>query len=91
MLLVILNGGIDLSVGSTLGLAGVVAGFLMQGVTLTWLGVVLYPPVWVVAVLACVLGAAVGAGQRRADRAVQGAGLRRHARRACTWRAAWRC
>ena len=34
MLLVILNGGIDLSVGSTLGLSGVVAGFLMQGVTL---------------------------------------------------------
>ena len=27
MLLVILNGGIDLSVGSTLGLSGVVAGF----------------------------------------------------------------
>ncbi len=51
MLLVILNGGIDLSVGSTLGLAGVVAGFLMQGVTLTMLGVVLYPPVWAVAVL----------------------------------------
>ncbi|RUX62239.1 ABC transporter permease, partial [Mesorhizobium sp. M7A.F.Ca.CA.002.09.1.1] len=60
MLLVILNGGIDLSVGSTLGLAGVVAGFLMQGVTLSWLGVVLYPPVWVVAVLACMLGAVVG-------------------------------
>jgi erythritol transport system permease protein len=60
MLLVILNGGIDLSVGSTLGLAGVVAGFLMQGVTLTWFGVILYPPVWVVAVLACMLGAAVG-------------------------------
>ena len=60
MLLVILNGGIDLSVGSTLGLAGVVAGFLMQGVTLTWLGVVLYPPVWVVALLACMLGAVVG-------------------------------
>ena len=35
MLLVILNGGIDLSVGSTLGLAGCIAGFLMQGVTLT--------------------------------------------------------
>ena len=29
MLLVILNGGIDLSVGSTLGLCGVFAGFLM--------------------------------------------------------------
>ncbi|WP_276121171.1 MULTISPECIES: ABC transporter permease [Pararhizobium] len=60
MLLVILNGGIDLSVGSTLGLAGVVAGFLMQGVTLNALGVVLYPPVWVVVVLVCALGAFVG-------------------------------
>jgi erythritol transport system permease protein len=61
MLLVILNGGIDLSVGSTLGLAGVIAGFLMQGVTLNAFGVVLYPPVWVVAVLTCALGAFIGA------------------------------
>ncbi len=61
MLLVILNGGIDLSVGSTLGLSGVVAGFLMQGVTLNALGVVLFPPVWAVAVLACGLGAFIGA------------------------------
>lgn len=60
MLLVILNGGIDLSVGSTLGLAGVVAGFLMQGVTLSVFGVVLFPPVWVVAVLSCALGALIG-------------------------------
>ncbi len=43
MLLVILNGGIDLSVGSTLGFSGVVAGFFMQGVTLKLFGVVLYP------------------------------------------------
>jgi len=61
MLLVILNGGIDLSVGSTLGLSGVVAGFLMQGVTLQAFGVVLYPPVWVVAILTLLLGALVGA------------------------------
>ncbi|PDQ22374.1 sugar ABC transporter permease [Mesorhizobium sanjuanii] len=60
MLLVILNGGIDLSVGSTLGLSGVIAGFLMQGVQLQTLGVVLFPPVWVVVVLVCVLGALVG-------------------------------
>jgi len=60
MLLVILNGGIDLSVGSTLGLSGVVAGFLMQGVTLKIFGVVLFPSVWVVAVLCCALGALVG-------------------------------
>lgn len=61
MLLVILNGGIDLSVGSTLGLSGVVAGFLMQGVQLLPLGVILYPPVWAVVVLTCALGAFVGA------------------------------
>ncbi len=60
MLLVILNGGIDLSVGSTLGLCGVVAGFLMQGVTLSALGVILYLPVWAVVVLTCALGGFVG-------------------------------
>jgi erythritol transport system permease protein len=61
MLLVILNGGIDLAVGSTLGLAGCIAGFLMQGVTLSYFGVILYPPVWAVVVLTCALGALVGA------------------------------
>ncbi|MGY5803910.1 ABC transporter permease [Rhizobium sp. LEGMi12c] len=61
MLLVILNGGIDLSVGSTLGLAGCIAGFLMQGVTLSSFGVILYPPVWAVVVLTCILGGLVGA------------------------------
>lgn len=60
MLLVIINGGIDLSVGSTLGLSGVVAGYFMQGVTLNAFGVVLYPPVWVVVVLCCLLGACIG-------------------------------
>src|SRR6478609_1208338 len=61
MLLVILNGGIDLSVGSTLGLAGCIAGFLMQGVTLSSFGVILYPPVWAVVVITCAVGAVVGA------------------------------
>ena len=61
MLLVILNGGIDLSVGSALALAGVVAGALMQGVTLSLFGVVLYFPVWAVVVLTCVLGGCIGA------------------------------
>lgn len=61
MLIVILTGGIDLSVGSTLGLCGVVAGYLMQGVPLDAAGVVFYPPVWVVVLLTCALGALVGA------------------------------
>jgi erythritol transport system permease protein len=60
MLLVILNGGIDLSVGSVLALCGVVAGALMQGITVNALGVVLYPPVWAVCVITCALGAFVG-------------------------------
>ena len=61
MLLVILTGGIDLSVGSILALSGVVAGAMMQGVELDALGVILYPPVWAVVVLTLCVGAAVGA------------------------------
>ncbi|MGR3197920.1 MAG: ABC transporter permease [Paracoccus sp. (in: a-proteobacteria)] len=61
MLLVILNGGIDLSVGSILALAGVCAGAMMQGVEIEALGVILYPPVWAVVVLTLCVGAAVGA------------------------------
>ena len=60
MLLVILNGGIDLSVGSVLALCGVFAGFLMQGIELEFAGVILFPPVWAVVVLTLALGAAVG-------------------------------
>lgn len=61
MLLVILNGGIDLSVGSILALAGVCAGAMMQGIELDFAGVILYPPVWAVVVLTLAVGAAIGA------------------------------
>lgn len=61
MLVVILSGGIDLSVGSILALCGVVAGALMQGVELKPLGVILFPPVWAVVVLTGSLGAVLGA------------------------------
>lgn len=60
MLLVILSGGIDLSVGSTLALCGVFAGFLMQGIELEALGVILYLPVWAVVVCTLAMGAFVG-------------------------------
>lgn len=60
MLLVILIGGIDLSVGSTMGLCGIMAGFFLQGVQLEFLGVTLYPSVWVVAILVCAVGGLVG-------------------------------
>lgn len=60
MLMVILNGGIDLSVGSTVGLSGVVAGWMMQGVSIPALGIELFPSVWVVVVVALATGAFVG-------------------------------
>ncbi|MGI5290047.1 ABC transporter permease [Nonomuraea polychroma] len=59
MLLVILKGGIDLSVGSIVGLSGVVAGELLQGLHVG--GVIAYPPVWVVIVVCVAVGMAVGA------------------------------
>lgn len=60
MLMVILNGGIDLSVGSTLGFSGIIAGHLLQGVPIDFLGVTLYPSVPVVVLLSCGMGALVG-------------------------------
>lgn len=59
-LLVVLNGGIDLSVGSTLGFSAIIAGFLMQGVPLNIFGIILFPSVPVVVVLSCAVGATVG-------------------------------
>jgi len=44
MTFVVLSGGIDLSVGSIAGLAGMVAGWLLHdGLVLRPLGVVVYP------------------------------------------------
>jgi erythritol transport system permease protein len=60
MLFVILKGGIDLSVGSTVGLSGVVAGVLLQGLPVSGLNVVLYPPVWVVILCSLAIGTIVG-------------------------------
>lgn len=60
MLLVILNGGIDLSVGSTLGFTGIIAGFLLRGVEISFLGITFVPSVPVVVLLSCAVGASVG-------------------------------
>jgi erythritol transport system permease protein len=60
MLLVILTGGIDLSVGSIVGLSGIVAGVLLEGWQLTSLDVILYPQVWAVIVISLVVGTVVG-------------------------------
>ncbi len=60
MLFVILKGGIDLSIGSTVGLSGVVAGVLLQGLRIESLDVVLYPQVWVVVLCSLIVGTLVG-------------------------------
>ena len=61
MTFVILTGGIDLSVGSVAGLAGMIAGGLInQGLVLPMFGVVVYFQVWLVIVLAMLAGVLVG-------------------------------
>jgi erythritol transport system permease protein len=60
MLLVILNGGIDLSVGSAVGLSGVVAGYLLKGFPLPFSENVAYPSVIVVILISLGIGALVG-------------------------------
>ena len=61
MTYVILTGGIDLSVGSIVGLAGMVAGSLiLNGLTLTSLGIVIYPSVPLVVLIAMLLGGVIG-------------------------------
>jgi erythritol transport system permease protein len=61
MTFVILSGGIDLSVGSIVGLGGMVAGWLLtRGIPLAPLGVVVYPHTGLVIVLALGAGAVVG-------------------------------
>ncbi len=62
MTFVILSGGIDLSVGSIAGFAGILAGGLIHsGLVLRAFGVVVYPRVWLVLLIALAGGALVGA------------------------------
>ena len=62
MTLVIISGGIDLSVGAIAGLCGMVVGALIDvGIPIHALGVTLYPDAWVVVVVGIAAGACVGA------------------------------
>jgi erythritol transport system permease protein len=61
MLMVILTGGIDLSVGSIVGLAGIVAGVLLEGLHLGFANTIVYLPVWGVILAAVLVGTGVGA------------------------------
>jgi len=62
MTFVILSGGIDLSVGSVAGLAGMIAGALIhRGLVLPMFGVVVYFHVWLILLMALAAGALIGA------------------------------
>jgi erythritol transport system permease protein len=62
MTFVILTGGIDLSVGSLVGLTAMVAGLLInQGLVLPYFGVIAYPHTWLILFIAMVVGTLMGA------------------------------
>jgi erythritol transport system permease protein len=60
MLMVILNGGIDLSVGSIVGFTAAVAGNLFRGVPIPGTDVTMFPSLWVIIVLSIAIGTLVG-------------------------------
>ena len=62
MTFVILTGGIDLSVGSIVGLSGMVAGFLItRGLHLQFLHATVYPSIPLVVALSILVGVVIGA------------------------------
>jgi len=62
MTFVILTGGIDLSVGSIVGLTAMIAGGLInEGIRIESLGVIVYPHTWTIIVLSLLVGTLMGA------------------------------
>jgi erythritol transport system permease protein len=62
MTFVILTGGIDLSVGSVVGLTGMVAGLLInEGLEVSFLAQVVYPHTWMVVLISLATGMLLGA------------------------------
>ena len=61
MTFVILTGGIDLSVGSLVGLTAMIAGMLInKGIIIPALGVVVYPHTWMIMVISIVIATLMG-------------------------------
>ena len=59
---VILTGGIDLSVGSIVGLTAMIAGGLInEGIIIPQLGIIIYPHTWMIMVISLVAGTIMGA------------------------------
>ena len=62
MTFVILTGGIDLSVGSIVGMIAMIAGGLInEGISLPQLGVIVYPHTWMIILISLALGTLMGA------------------------------
>jgi len=62
MTFVILTGGIDLSVGSIVGMTAMIAGGLInEGIRLPLLGVIVFPHTWTIVVISLALGTLTGA------------------------------
>jgi ribose/xylose/arabinose/galactoside ABC-type transport system permease subunit len=61
MTFVILTGGIDLSVGSIVGMTAMIAGGLInEGIRLPQIGVIVYPHTWMIILLSLALGTLMG-------------------------------
>ncbi|MBA3074173.1 MAG: ABC transporter permease [Anaerolineae bacterium] len=61
MTFVILSGGIDLSVGSIVGLTAMIAGGLInEGIQLPQLGIIIYPHTWMIVVISLAIGTLMG-------------------------------
>jgi erythritol transport system permease protein len=61
MTFVILTGGIDLSVGSIVGMIAMIAGGLInEGINLPQLGIIIYPHTWMIIVMSLALGTLMG-------------------------------
>ncbi len=62
MTFVILTGGIDLSVGSIVGMIAMIAGGLInEGIILPQFGIIIYPHTWMIIVISLLLGTLAGA------------------------------
>ncbi len=62
MTFVILTAGIDLSVGSIVGMVAMIAGGLInEGIILPRLGIIIYPHTWMIIVISLILGTLAGA------------------------------
>lgn len=58
---VILTGGIDLSVGSIVGMTAMIAGGLInEGINLPQLGIIVYPHTWMIVVISLAMGTLMG-------------------------------